>query len=136
MPSMYVNVPKLPQETKDTLVAKLYEAAAPVLKAPTSTPSSTSTRPSTKTASPPPSRWWWPTWKPAPPRRRRSTPWPRGCGPPSGEVLGEDKDLTLVFHDNALDRLAIGGVTIATKMKEKPPGLAGGGACRFGGWSR
>ena len=34
MPSMYVNVPKLPQETKDTLVAKLYEAAAPVLKAP------------------------------------------------------------------------------------------------------
>ena len=31
MPSMYVNVPKLPQETKDTLVAKLYEAAAPVL---------------------------------------------------------------------------------------------------------
>ena len=34
MPSMYVNVPKLPQDTKDTLVAKLYEAAAPVLKAP------------------------------------------------------------------------------------------------------
>ena len=34
------------------------------------------------------------------------------------EVLGEDKDLTLVFHDNALDRLAIGGVTIATKMKK------------------
>ena len=34
------------------------------------------------------------------------------------EVLGEDKDLTLVFHDNGLDRIAIGGVTIATKMKK------------------
>ena len=34
------------------------------------------------------------------------------------EVLGEDKDLTLVFHDNGLDRIAIGGVSIATKMKK------------------
>ena len=34
------------------------------------------------------------------------------------EVLGEDKELTLVFHDNGLDRIAIGGVTIATKMKK------------------
>ena len=34
MPSMYVNVPRLEQETKNTLVAKLYDAAAPVLKAP------------------------------------------------------------------------------------------------------
>lgn len=31
MPSMYVNVPRLEQETKNTLVAKLYDAAAPVL---------------------------------------------------------------------------------------------------------
>ena len=29
MPSMYVNVPRLEQETKNTLVAKLYDAAAP-----------------------------------------------------------------------------------------------------------
>ena len=35
------------------------------------------------------------------------------------EVLGEDKKLTLVFHDNGLDRIAIGGVTIATKMQKK-----------------
>ena len=34
MPSMYVNVPKLEQQTKDTLAAKLYDAAAPILKAP------------------------------------------------------------------------------------------------------
>ena len=34
MPSMYVNVPKLDQPTKNALAAKLYEAAAPVLKAP------------------------------------------------------------------------------------------------------
>ena len=31
MPSMYVNVPKLEQGTKDALAAKLYDAAAPVL---------------------------------------------------------------------------------------------------------
>ena len=31
MPSMYVNVPKLPQETKDTLVAKLYEVVFNVM---------------------------------------------------------------------------------------------------------
>ena len=34
MPSMYVNVPKLEQGTKDALAAKLYDAAAPILKAP------------------------------------------------------------------------------------------------------
>ena len=28
------------------------------------------------------------------------------------EVLGEDKKLTLVFHDNGLDRIAIGGVSV------------------------
>ena len=96
MPSMYVNVPKLPQETKDTLVAKLYEAAAPVLKAPHIY-----------------------TFV-----NEYETLYENGNALAEGmraavrEVLGEDKDLTLVFHDNALDRLAIGGVTIATKMKK------------------
>lgn len=34
MPSMYVNVPKLPVEKRDELVLKLYEAASTVLKVP------------------------------------------------------------------------------------------------------
>ena len=34
------------------------------------------------------------------------------------EVLGRTRTSPLVFHDNGLDRLAIGGVTIATKMKK------------------
>lgn len=79
MPSMYVNVPKLPQETKDTLVANL-EAG--------------------------------------PTKEEKVNALAEGMRAAVREVLGEDKDLTLVFHDNALDRLAIGGVTIATKMKK------------------
>ena len=34
------------------------------------------------------------------------------------EVLGKEHNFTLVYHDNALDRIAIGGVTIATKLKK------------------
>jgi len=34
MPSMYVNVPKLPEKKRDELVLKLYEAATTVLKVP------------------------------------------------------------------------------------------------------
>ena len=35
------------------------------------------------------------------------------------EVLGADKKLTVVYHDNALDRIANGGKTIATSMAKK-----------------
>ena len=90
MPSMYVNVPKLEQGTKDALAAKLYDAAAPILKAPHIY-----------------------TFV-----NEYETLYENGQ-PAVQEVLGEDKKLTLVFHDNGLDRIAIGGVTIATKMQKK-----------------
>lgn len=117
MPSMYVNVPRLEQETKTPWWPKLYDAAAPVLKAPTSTPSSTSMRPSTKTASPPPEDGGG-QHRGRPHQGGEVNAIARACARRCGEVLGEDKDLTLVFHDNGLDRIAIGGVTIATKMKK------------------
>ena len=94
MPSMYVNVPRLEQETKNTLVAKLYDAAAPVLKAPHIYTFVNEYETLYENGQPAPQKM------------------------VVREVLGEDKDLTLVFHDNGLDRIAIGGVTIATKMKK------------------
>lgn len=118
MPSMYVNVPRLEQETKNTLVAKLYDAAAPVLKAPHIYTFVNEYETLYENGQPPPRRWWWPTSRPAPSRRRRCNAIAEGMRAAVREVLGEDKDLTLVFHDNGLDRIAIGGVTIATKMKK------------------
>ena len=107
MPSMYVNVPKLPQETKDTLVAKLYEAAAPVLKAPHIYTFVNEYETLYENGKPAPQQ-----------KEEKVNALAEGMRAAVREVLGEDKDLTLVFHDNALDRLAIGGVTIATKMKK------------------
>lgn len=117
MPSMYVNVPRLEQETKTPWWPS------------SMTPPPRSEGPHIYTfvneyetlyenGQPPPRRWWWPTSRPAPSRRRRSMPSPRACARRCGRFWERTKDLTLVFHDNGLDRIAIGGVTIATKMKK------------------
>ncbi|MFQ9411642.1 MAG: hypothetical protein ACLR1T_12090 [Evtepia gabavorous] len=79
MPSMYVNVPRLEQETKNTLVAKLYDAAAPVLKAPHIYTFVNEYETLYENGQPAPRRWWWPTSRPAPSRRKRSMPSPRAC---------------------------------------------------------
>ena len=100
MPSMYVNVPKLPQETKATLVAKLYAAAL------------------YENGKPAPQQMGVANLEAGPTKEEKGNALAEGMRAAVREVLGEDKDLTLVFHDNALDRLAIGGVTIATKMKK------------------
>ena len=97
MPSMYVNVPKLEQGTKDALAAKLYDAAAPILKAPHI----------------------YTFVEAGPTKEEKVNALAESMQAAVQEVLGEDKKLTLVFHDNGLDRIAIGGVTIATKMQKK-----------------
>ena len=98
MPSMYVNVPKLEQGTKDALAAKLYDAAAPILKAPHIYTFVNEYGPT---------------------KEEKVNALAESMQAAVQEVLGEDKKLTLVFHDNGLDRIAIGGVTIATKMQKK-----------------
>ena len=108
MPSMYVNVPRLEQETKNTLVANLYDAAAPVLKAP----------PLDENRQPAPQKMVVANIEAGPIKEAKVNAIAEGMRAAVREVLGEDKDLTLVFHDNGLDRIAIGGVTIATKMKK------------------
>lgn len=118
MPSMYVNVPKLPQETKDTLVAKLYEAAAPVLKAPHIYTFVNEYETLYENGKPAPQQMVVANLEAGPTKEEKVNALAEGMRAAVREVLGEDKDLTLVFHDNALDRLAIGGVTIATKRKK------------------
>ena len=118
MPSMYVNVPKLPQETKDTLVAKLYEAAAPVLKAPHIYTFVNEYETLYENGKPAPQQMVVANLEAGPTKEEKVNALAEGMRAAVREVLGEDKDLTLVFHDNALDRLAIGGVTSATKMKK------------------
>ena len=112
MPSMYVNVPRLEQETKNTLVAKLYDAAAPVLKAPHIYTFVNEYE----------TLYGWQmvvaNIEAGPIKEEKVNAIAEGMRAAVREVLGEDKDLTLVFHDNGLDRIAIGGVTIATKMKK------------------
>ena len=118
MPSMYVNVPRLEQETKNTLVAKLYDAAAPVLKAPHSYTFVNEYEPLYENGQPAPQKMVVANIEAGPIKEEKVNAIAEGMRAAVREVLGEDKDLTLVFHDNGLDRIAIGGVTIATKMKK------------------
>ena len=118
MPSMYVNVPRLEQETKNTLVAKLYDAAAPVLKAPHIYPFVNEDETLYENGPPAPQKMVVANIEAGPIKEEKVNAIAEGMRAAVREVLGEDKDLTLVFHDNGLDRIAIGGVTIATKMKK------------------
>mgnify|MGYP000137519271 CR=1 FL=1 len=79
MPSMYVNVPRLEQETKNTLVAKLYDAAAPVLKAPHIYTFVNEYETLYENGQPAPQKMVVANIEPAPSRRRRSMPSPRAC---------------------------------------------------------
>ena len=102
MPSMYVNVPRLEQETKNTLVAKLYDEYETLYE----------------NGQPAPQKMVVANIEAGPIKEEKVNAIAEGMRAAVREVLGEDKDLTLVFHDNGLDRIAIGGVTIATKMKK------------------
>ena len=116
---MYVNVPKLEQGTKDALAAKLYDAAAPLLKGPPGVPFGSEFRPRVGTGQPAPPQMGVATLAAGPPTEEKVNALAESMQAAVQEVLGEDKKLTLVFHDNGLDRIAIGGVTIATKMQKK-----------------
>lgn len=119
MPSMYVNVPKLEQNTKDALVAKLYDAAAPVLKAPHIYTFVNEYETLYENGKPAPDqKMIVANIEAGPTKEEKVNALAEGMMGAVKEVLGEDKNFTLVYHDNALDRIAIGGVTIATKMKK------------------
>ena len=118
MPSMYVNVPKLEAQTKNALVAKLYDAAAPVLKAPHIYTFVNEYETLYENGQPSQHPMVVANIEAGPIKEEKVNAIAEGMRAAVREVLGEDKELTLVFHDNALDRLAIGGVTIATKMKK------------------
>ena len=118
MPSMYVNVPRLEQETKNTLVAKLYDAAAPVLQAPPISTFGDEYVALYENGQPAPQKMVVANIEAGPIKEEKVNAIAEGMRAAVREVLGEDKDLTLVFHDNGLDHIAIGGVTIATKMKK------------------
>ena len=118
MPSMYVNVPKLEQNTKDALVEKLYAAAAPVLKAPHIYTFVKEYETLYENGKPGNHNMVVANIEAGPIKEEKVNAIAEGMRAAVREVLGEEKELTLVFHDNGLDRIAIGGVTIATKMKK------------------
>lgn len=118
MPSMYVNVPKLEQETKNTLAAKLYDAAAPVLKAPHIYTFVNEYETLYENGKPVQHNMVVANIEAGPIKEEKVNAIAEGMRAAVREVLGDEKELTLVFHANGLDRIAIGGVTIATKTKK------------------
>lgn len=118
MPSMYVNVPKLDQPTKDALAAKLYDAAAAELKVPHIFTFVNEYETLYKNGQPQTHNMVVANIEAGPVKEEKVNAIAAGMRAAVREVLGEDKELTLVFHDNGLDRIAIGGVTLATKLKK------------------
>jgi hypothetical protein len=119
MPSIYVNVPKLEQETKNALAAKIYEAAAPVLKAPHIYTFVNEYETFYENGQPGDQKMIVVNIEAGPTKEEKVNALAENIRPAVRAVLGEDKNLTLVFHDNAIDRLAIGTKTIATSVAEK-----------------
>ena len=111
MPSMYVNVPKLEQGTKDALAAKLYDAAAPILKAPHIYTFVNEYETLYENGQPAPQKMVVANIEAGPTKEEKVNA--------LAESMQAAVQETLVFHDNGLDRIAIGGVTIATKMQKK-----------------
>lgn len=119
MPSMYVNVSKMDQEKKNVLVEKLYDAAVPVLKAPhiyTFVKEYETLYENGKPLAD--QKMVVVNIEAGPTKEEKVNALAEGMQKVVQEVLGEEKQLTLVFHDNGLDRIAIGGKTIATAMKK------------------
>ena len=120
MPSMYVNVSKIDQEKKNVLVEKLYDAAAPVLKAPhiyTFVKEYETLYENGKPVAD--QKLVVVNIEASPTKEEQVNSLAEHMLGAVKEVLGEDKNLTVVFHDNGLDRIAIGGKTIATSMAKK-----------------
>lgn len=120
MPSMYVNVSKLDQEKKDALVEKLYNAAQPVLKAPhiyTFVKEYETLYENGKPVED--QKMVVINLEAGPTKVEKVDALAEAMQGAVQEILGAEKKLTLVYHDNALDRIAQGGMTIATRMAKK-----------------
>lgn len=120
MPSMYVNVSKLEQSKKDELVEKLYEAAAPVLKAPHIYTFVKEYETLYENGKPiDDQKMVVVNIEAGPTKEEKVNTLAENMLGAVKETLGEDKNLTVVFHDNGIDRIAIGGKTIATAIAQK-----------------
>lgn len=120
MPSMYVNVSKLDQEKKDALVEKLYGAAAPILKAPHIYTFVKEYETLYENGKPlDDQKMVVINLEAGPTKVEKVDALAEAMQGAVQEVLGAEKKLTVVYHDNALDRIAIGGKTIATNMAKK-----------------
>lgn len=113
MPSMYVNVPKLAEPTRDQLVEKLYEAATTVLKVPAIYTFVKEYDTVYKNGKP----WEAPNMTVV---NLEAGPMPvdkiEAIGAALADAvkasLGEDQGATLVYHANGLDHISINGKLI------------------------
>ena len=120
MPSMYVNVPKMEQSKKDALVEKLYAAAAPILKVPHIFTFVNEYETLYQDGKPIADRQMIvANLEAGPTKEEKVNALGTEMMKAAQEVLGADHGFTLVYHDNALDRIAMGGKTIATSIREK-----------------
>lgn len=113
MPSMYVHIPKMEKAARETLVAKLYGAAAAVIKGPDIYTYVTEYETLYKNGLPCPD----PTMNVV---NLEAGPMPvekieligAGMAQAVKETLGEAQGTTLVYHANGLDHIAINGKLI------------------------
>lgn len=119
MPSMYVNVPTMERETKDALVAKLHEAAGPILKAPHVYTYVNEYGTIYQDGKPSPDhKMIVVNIEAGPTKAEKVEAIAAAMLDAVKESLGEDKKLTLVFHSNDLDRIAINGKLISSTLKK------------------
>ena len=119
MPSMYVNVPKIEQSQKDALAAQLYDAAVPVLKVPEIFTYVNEYETIYQNGKPSADQKMMVINIEAGPMKAEKIETLSGALlEVVKSVLGEDKKLTLVFHANDLDHIAINGKLISTNLKK------------------
>lgn len=119
MPSMYVNVPKMAQPQKDELVSKLFDAAVTVLKAPEIFTYVNEYETIYQNGKPSPDHKMTVVNIEAGPMKAEKIETLSGALLEAVQtVLGEDKKLTLVFHSNDLDHIAINGKLISSNLKK------------------
>ncbi len=113
MPSMYLHIPKMDKEVKETLVAKLYGATAAVIKGPDIGTYVTEYETVYKNGLPCQA----PTMNVV---NLEAGPMPvekieqigAGMAQAVKDVLGEEQELTFVYHANGLDHIAVNGKLI------------------------
>lgn len=119
MPSIYVNVPKLPQDKKDALVKGIFDAAQPVLKAPHIYTFVNEYETRYENGLPAPEmKMIVANIEAGPTKEAKVDALGQGMMAAVKAVLGEDMQFTLVFHSNPLENIWINGKTIAASIRK------------------